>query len=300
KVAGPDGFTSKFFKAAWSVVGSDVCDAVMEFFTSGKLLGEFNANLISLIPKLQTPLNVADFRPIACCYVVYKCISKVVTNRLKEGLNSLVDCNQSAFIPGRQISDNILLTQEFMRGYTWKSGVKKCPFKVDIQKAYDTVNWDFLRTVLHHFGFHSSMVHWIMGDPMSPYLFTIVMEVFNLMVKRQVRLDNRFVYHWGCDELKLTHLRFADDLLLLCHGDHISACILRRALDEFSMCYGLYPSMAKSTAFFGNVPIDIQDQILLAMPFRVGELPVRYLGVPLSPRKLRNIDCRILIEKQNM
>ncbi|GJX06167.1 RNA-directed DNA polymerase, eukaryota, reverse transcriptase zinc-binding domain protein [Tanacetum coccineum] len=238
KVAGPDGFTSKFFKAAWSVVGSDVCDAVREFFTSGKLLGEFNANLISLIPKLQTPLNVADFRPIACCYVVYKCISKVVTNRLKEGLNSLVDCNQSAFIPGRQISDNILLTQEFMRGYTWKSGVKKCPFKVDIQKAYDTVNWDFLRTVLHHFGFHSSMVHWIMGDPMSPYLF--------------------------------------------------------------SMCYGLYPSMAKSTAFFGNVPIDIQDQILLAMPFRVEELPVRYLGVPLSPRKLRNIDCRILIEKQNM
>lgn len=132
KAAGPDGYTSKFFKAAWSIVSVDVCAAVKEFFSSGKLLGEFNANVISLIPKLQVPLKVSDYRPIACGNVIYKCISKVITNRLKEGLCSLIDCNQSAFIPGRQISDNVLLAQEFLKGYNWKRTSSKCAFKVDI------------------------------------------------------------------------------------------------------------------------------------------------------------------------
>ncbi|GJX76492.1 RNA-directed DNA polymerase, eukaryota, reverse transcriptase zinc-binding domain protein [Tanacetum coccineum] len=220
KAAGPDGFSSKFLKKAWNVVGPDVCAAVKEFFSSGKLLGEFNANLISLVPKLATPLKITDYRPIACCNVVYKCISKVIVNRLKEGLSSIVDCNQSAFIPGRQISDNILLAQEFMHGYDCKGGAQRCAFKVDIEKAYDTVNWEFLKTTLHQFGFHNSMIKWIM-----------------------IRQDDRFKYRWGCSRIKLTYLCFADDLLMLCHGDHVSACILRRALDEFSMSSGLYPNV---------------------------------------------------------
>ncbi|GJZ10936.1 RNA-directed DNA polymerase, eukaryota, reverse transcriptase zinc-binding domain protein [Tanacetum coccineum] len=136
KAVGLDGFTSKILKSAWSVVGSDVCSAVKEFFSSGKILGEFNANLISLIPKLQTPLKVTVYRPIACCNVVYKCNSKVITNRLKEGLSEIIDSNQSPFILGRQVSDNILLSQEFMRGYSWKYGMDRCAFKIDIQKAY--------------------------------------------------------------------------------------------------------------------------------------------------------------------
>ncbi|GJT13943.1 RNA-directed DNA polymerase, eukaryota, reverse transcriptase zinc-binding domain protein [Tanacetum coccineum] len=324
KAAGPDGFTSKFFKKAWSIVGPDVCRAVREFFTSGKLLGELNTNLISLVPKLKTPRKLSDYRPIACCNVVYKCISKVLTNRLKEGLDGLVDVNQCAFIPGRHISDNILITQELMFGYSWKVGARKCAFKVDIKKAYDTVNWEFLRAVLVQFGIHDTMINWIMvclttasfslcvngeihgffkskrglrqGDPMSPYLFTLIMEVLNLMIKRHISIDKRFRYHYGCKKLGLTHLCFADDLLLLCHGDPISACILRRGMDEFSMSSGLYPSLEKSTAFFSDIPIDIKEQISLALPFKEGSLPVRYLGVPMMSKKLRNEDCRVLID----
>nr|GEW67837.1 hypothetical protein [Tanacetum cinerariifolium] len=252
------------------VVGDDVCAAVKEFFMSGKLLGEFNANLISLIPKIQTPLRVSDYRPISCCNIIYKCISKVVTNRMKEGLGNYIDSNQSAFISGRQISNNILLMQEFMRDYDLEKGASRCAFKIDIQNAYDTVNWDFLKISLVHFGFHTSMIHWIMGkrglrqgDPISPYLFTVVMEVFNLMVKRQSRLDSR------------------------------------KALDEFTLSSGLYLSMPKSSGFFRCVPDDVKAQINLVMPFRDGELPMRYLGILMTCRKICNDDCRILIENDS-
>ncbi|GJX38684.1 RNA-directed DNA polymerase, eukaryota, reverse transcriptase zinc-binding domain protein [Tanacetum coccineum] len=132
KATWPYGFTATFFKKAWGIIGSDVCRAVKEFFFNGNMLGQLNAIIVSLIPKVQTLSNVTDFRPIACCNVLYKCISKVITNKIKHVLGSLVSCNQSAFIPGRNIQDNIMITQEIMRG------------------------------TLVGFGFHERMIHWIM------------------------------------------------------------------------------------------------------------------------------------------
>ncbi|GKC95885.1 RNA-directed DNA polymerase, eukaryota, reverse transcriptase zinc-binding domain protein [Tanacetum coccineum] len=128
-----DGYTSKFFKRSWDIVRSDFCAVIKEFFSTGKLLGEVNATLISLIPKSLTPQKVSDFRPIACCDVIYKFISKILTNRIKLALNQIVDDNQSAFIPGRAITYNILLTQELLKGYNYINGPKRCSFKIDIQ-----------------------------------------------------------------------------------------------------------------------------------------------------------------------
>ncbi|GJU37563.1 RNA-directed DNA polymerase, eukaryota, reverse transcriptase zinc-binding domain protein [Tanacetum coccineum] len=306
KASGPDGYSSKFFKAAWMVIGNDVCAAIKEFFTSRKLLGEFNTTLISLVPKSKAPAKVIDYRPISCCNIVYKGISKVITNRIKTVLGELVDVNQSAFIPGRQISDNILLAQEFLKGYNWGYVTGCCAFKIDIMKAYDTVNWSFLEFCLKEFGFHPELT-WVFkakrglrqGDPISPYLFTLVMEVLNLMVKRQIKRDSRFKYHTDCSKLKITSLCFADDLLMLCHGDVVSASILRRGLDEFSLDSGLYPSMSKSEVFFSNVCPDTKNEILMAMPFREGTLPIRYLGVPLASRRIKASECRVLIDAVN-
>ncbi|GJR53136.1 hypothetical protein Tco_1403657 [Tanacetum coccineum] len=110
KAPGPDGFFAQFFQDAWTMVGSDICKAVKDFFVNGKLLKEVNATVIALVPKIATPSKVSDYRPIACCNVVYKIISKIISNRLKNVLGLLVDENQCAFIPSRQISDNILLS----------------------------------------------------------------------------------------------------------------------------------------------------------------------------------------------
>nr|KAJ0184832.1 hypothetical protein LSAT_V11C900454780 [Lactuca sativa] len=325
KAPGPDGFSSKFFKKAWMIVGSDFCFAVKEFFLSKKILKEVNATVIALVPKVQTPGKVGDYRPISCCNVIYKCISKVIVNRIRDHLGCLVSDNQSAFIPGRSILDNILLSQELVRGYHINRGFARCAMKVDIQKAYDTVNWSFLRNILKEFGFHESMITWIMncvttssfminingsfhgffqgkrglrqGCPLSPYLFTLVMEVFNLMLKRRIKECSEFKYHWRCKEQELTHLCFADDLMVFCHGNSESIKVIKKAMDEFANSAGLIPNLSKSHIFFGNVKVQFKRKILRILPFIEGKLPMKYLGIPLISTKLFIRDCKGLVDK---
>ncbi|GJR12441.1 hypothetical protein Tco_0795093 [Tanacetum coccineum] len=279
----PDGYTAAFFKSAWDIVGSDVTRAVCEFFTNGRLLKELNHTVIALISKVHSPACVNDYRLISCCNVLFKCISKIIANRIKECLKRLVSPNQSAFVPSRSITDNILLTQEIMHNYHLDRGVPRCAFKVDIQKAYDTVDWEFLKVVLIGFGFHNCMVSWIIecvsttsfsicingslhgyfkgkrgirqGNPLSPYLFTLIMEVLTLMLHR------------------------------------------REALDEFKDASGLSPSMPKSTTYFCNVLNHTKLAILHILPFEEGRLPVKYLGVPLVSSRLIFRDCKELVEK---
>ncbi|GJU96733.1 RNA-directed DNA polymerase, eukaryota, reverse transcriptase zinc-binding domain protein [Tanacetum coccineum] len=158
---GPDGYTALFFKEAWDIMANDVTNVVQEFFNNGTLLKELNHIVIALIPKVASPTRINDYRPISCCNVLSKCISKIISNRIKESLTYLISPNQYAFVPERRISDNILLTQELMHNYHLDRGPPRCAFKIDIQKAYDTVDWGFLSETLMGFGFHPRMIHWI-------------------------------------------------------------------------------------------------------------------------------------------
>ncbi|KAM0016162.1 putative RNA-directed DNA polymerase [Helianthus debilis subsp. tardiflorus] len=97
-------------------------------------------------------------RPISCCNVILKCITKILAEKIKGSLGNLVNRNQSAFVSGRKISDNILLTQELMHNYNLNRGKVRCAFKIDIQKAYDTVSWSFLKSILLAFGVYVHMM----------------------------------------------------------------------------------------------------------------------------------------------
>lgn len=217
KAPGPDGYTSRFFKSFWSVVGKDICKAVKEFFRKGKLLKERNAYVIFLIPIVANPQEVGEFRPIALCNVLYKCISKILANRLKKCLNDIVDNTQNVFIPGRQISANILLTQVLFKNYHRDTGRPRCAFKVDIKKAYDSVNWNFLLNTLELYGFPGIFIGWIrecvtttsysiclndelhdyfqgkkglrQNDHISLFLFILVMQVLFTIIKSRVRIS---------------------------------------------------------------------------------------------------------------
>ncbi|GKB18830.1 RNA-directed DNA polymerase, eukaryota, reverse transcriptase zinc-binding domain protein [Tanacetum coccineum] len=107
------------------------------------------------------------------------------------------------------------------------------------------------------------------GDPVSPYLFTLIMEVFSLMLKRQNENDTKFQYHFGCKSMQLVHVCFTDDLLVMCHGDADSVNVIKKALDEFSTCSGLLPNNSK----------------------------IRYSGVPLIAKRLSVKECGCRLDK---
>ncbi|GJV28077.1 sodium/hydrogen exchanger 6 [Tanacetum coccineum] len=256
KASGPDGFTVAFFKKAWDVVGGDITCAIRDFFFSnGKHLKELNHAIISLIPKVTTLARINDYRPISCYNVLYKCISKIIANRVKEGLGDIVSINQSAFVPGRRISDNILLTQELMRNYHRRRGPPSINGNVH--------GWFKGKRGLRQ------------GDPLSPYLFTLVMEILTLLLQRKVRNSDEFQYHHLCEQQIIINLCFADDLFLFARGHPSSVSVIMDALEEFKQVSGLVPSIPKSIAYFCNVPNAIKASILNSMPFAEGVLPVR-------------------------
>ena len=126
---------------------------------------------------------------------------------------------------------------------------------------------------------------------------TLVMEILNLIMVRKADKDRKFQNHFGCKKLKLTHVCFAEDLIMFCHGDKESVNVIKEVIEEFRSISGLKPNYSKSTIIFGSVNEEIKKDILEIVPFKVEKLPVRYLGVPLITRRIGVKDCKCLIDK---
>lgn len=144
---------SAFFKKSWGIIREDVCEAVRDFFKYGHMLKSVNCTAVTLIPKSAQPSSIKEYRPISCCSVLYKIISKVLANRLLLVIDDIVGPSKSAFIPGRLIADNILLSHELVKGYSKKFISPRCMIKVDLQKAYDSVEWSALIQIMKGLGF---------------------------------------------------------------------------------------------------------------------------------------------------
>ncbi|GJT38739.1 RNA-directed DNA polymerase, eukaryota, reverse transcriptase zinc-binding domain protein [Tanacetum coccineum] len=111
------------------------------------------------------------------------------------------------------------------------------------------------------------------GDPISPYLFTLLMEILNLLMIRKIENNGLFQYHFGCKQLKIIHVCFADDLLMSCHGDTTSVRTIKEVIEEFGSVFGLLPNYNKSTIIFGSINEEDMQSILDICPFRVEKLP---------------------------
>ncbi|KAL2934042.1 hypothetical protein RDABS01_017161 [Bienertia sinuspersici] len=163
KAPGPDGFNITFYKESWQVIGDDVCNAVKDFFHHGKMLKQINCTKLALIPKIQSPHSVSEFRPIACCNTLYKLITKLICSRLKPILPHIIADNQAGFIQGRQIFHNISIVQDLVGVYNRKATPPCCMLKVDIRKAYESVDWNFLREMLYALKFPQKFTNWVMA-----------------------------------------------------------------------------------------------------------------------------------------
>lgn len=148
KAPGPDDFNSTFFHDNWALVKEDFMAGVLYFFEVGVMPRGWNSTEVTLVPKFAAPNSIKGYRPNACCNTVYKCITKILANRLQSVLPKIIGPTQSALIKGRSIMDNILPMQELVRGYHRDQGPARCAIKLDVMKAYDTVDWDFLFEVM--------------------------------------------------------------------------------------------------------------------------------------------------------
>lgn len=323
KTSGPDGYSAEFFIGGWETVGPEVIDAVQEFFTTGSLLKQWNATTLVLIPKAHNASKTTDFRPISCLNTLYKVIAKLLTSRLKKLLSQVISHSQSAFLPGRLLAENVLLATEIVHGYNWRNIDPRGMLKVDLRKAFDSVRWDFIISALRALAIPEIFINWIQqcistpsftisvngrtsgyfkstkglrqGDPLSPYLFVLAMEVFSKLLHS--RFEAGYIhYHPKTSELSVSHLMFADDVMIFFDGGCSSLHGISEALDDFASWSGLHVNRDKTHLYIAGTD-QSEAHSIAGFGFPEGSLPIRYLGLPLMCRKLRIAEYAPLLEK---
>ncbi|XP_075521602.1 uncharacterized protein LOC142554810 [Primulina tabacum] len=308
-VAGPDGFSSAFFQHCWEDVHQDVFDAVLDFFRGSPLPQGFTATTITLIPKVAGAHAWSDFRPISLCNVTNKIISKLLYSRLRVVAERLISPNQSGFVPGRMISDNILLAQELTHSLTLPTRGGNVILKLDMAKAYDRVQWPFLFEVLRHFGFSERVVEMVsacishchfsvningslsgffgstrglrQGDPLSPMLFILGAEYLSRGLDR-LYLQHPELRYRSCCDILISHLAYADDVIIFANGGSRSLRRLMGLLHHYENCSGQLVNAVKSSVILPpRCSERLRSRILRITRFAEGHLPLKYLGVPL-------------------
>ena len=226
---------------------------------------EINRTFIGLIPKLESPEASHHYRPISLCNVSYKIIPKILANRVKPLLNKIISPLQGAFAPGRLIliNDNIMLAHEIMHSFKKKKGkTGYMAVKLDMEKAYDRLEWEFIKAILTRLGFHPKWIGWVMecistmsysvlingslegkiypsrgirqGDPLSPYIFIICIEFLGRELVKQVENPkNHIGIPTHLSGPKIPFLMFADDCIIFAKASQNACNNINRILQKF-------------------------------------------------------------------
>jgi ribonuclease HI len=328
KAPGPDGLNACFFQQNWTVMQSEVCKGILEILNSGIMPRSLNMTHIALIPKNKNPECVNEFRPISLCNVLYKLVSKVLANRLKKILPSVISPTQSAFIPGRLITDNLLAAYETLHTMHTKIGGKKgyMAVKIDMSKAYDRVEWRFLEAVMRKMGFRDGWIKLVMmcvtsvqysvivngepcglfsptrglrqGDPISPYLFLICAEALSSMVTQANREGLLSGVPTSRRGPNISHLFFADDSVFFCRATLAQWSNLSAILHSYEVASGQKMNASKTAIFFSkNTPSAEKETIVEFAGISATNRYDRYLGLPALVGRSRTKAFRSIVEK---
>ncbi|GJS62333.1 RNA-directed DNA polymerase, eukaryota [Tanacetum coccineum] len=323
KSPGPDGFSFSFFRHFWTTIETDVFEAVVCFFTQGDMPNGCNSNFIALIPKIIDANMVKDFRPISLIGCLYKIIAKILTNRLVSVIGDLVNEVQSAFVAERQILDGPFILNEVLQ---WCRRKKKHAliFKVDFEKAYDSVRWDFLDDVLNKFGFGNKWRNWIQsclrssrgsilingspteefqffkglkqGDPLSPFLFILIMESLHISFQRVID-EGLFTGINLNTTVNLSHLFYADDVIFIGQWSELNIDTLVQVLECFYRASGLRINMCKSKIMGVNVEERKVQNAAIKLGCLVLKTPFTYLGTKVGDNMTRKEAWKVVVDK---
>ncbi|XP_039130894.1 uncharacterized protein LOC120267295 [Dioscorea cayenensis subsp. rotundata] len=282
KSPGPDGFCTEFYHSFWPIIGDHLFLAVRCFFERAIIPSSWGKTFITLIPKKDHPHSVSDFRPISLCNVNFKIISKLLANRMQLVLPSLIGREQAGFVTNRCSFDNIIAVQEIV--HTLETDTKNPPrmlIKLDIEKTYDTVNWNAILAVFDHMNFPPLWISWIstclrscsfsllingnsspwfpssrgvrQGDPISSYLFILVSQILTAFLNQGLK----------------------------------AARNINHCLEVYRHITGQRPNLLKSQIFFPTwCNKHVSSRICSILNLTQASFPFKYLGILISHKRL--------------
>jgi hypothetical protein len=315
----------EFYFHFFDLIKEDLLALVERVRTRGRLVGSLNSTFIALIPKLNKPLGFGDYKPISLCNLIYKIISKVIANRIKSFLSRALSPEQFGFLEWCQIHDVIGTAHECIHSIK-KKNQKALILKLDLQKAYNYVNWDSLRLILIQGGFGVLVTNWIMscmnstsfvvlvnGEatnffksgcglrhscPLSPLLFILVMESLSLLIKSRQR-DGSLTGIEVSRLTKILHLLFVDDILILTRALVQEWTVIMELIICFCMASGLKVNSTKSTVHYLGLLETKLDVFKIFIPYSFSDLTegFKYLGYYLKDGIQKSKDWSWLIQK---
>ncbi|KAG9450247.1 hypothetical protein H6P81_010212 [Aristolochia fimbriata] len=305
KAPGPDSFNGEFFRTSWEFMKTDVIDMLNDFYHRGIVYRRLRASLISLLPKKEGVENIRDFRPISLISGPYKIVARILAGRLKTVLPDLISKEQNGFISSRQILDAAMVTHEVADRFA-KAEQPRIILKLDKEKAFDMVDWDFLEAMIRHMSFGERWIGWIrscvenasfsllvnggvfgrfggsrglwQGDPLSPLLFNIMGEGLTSLVKAALELG------WLTNVLPeglIPLSQFADDTIIFGEG----------SLDQVEKWKVVI------TLFELGSGHEVLQHFATTLGCSVGTLPSTYLGLPLFHSRISKSLWCLVIEK---
>jgi hypothetical protein len=280
KSPGPDGFPIEFYQVFWDLIKTDLMALFRDFHEGHLPLFSLNFGILTLIPKLKEVKMIQQYRPICMLNVSFKIFTKVLANRFTSVANRIIRPTQTAFLPGRYIMEGVVVLHETLHEIKRKK-LDGIILKIDFEKAYDKVNWNFLQQSLRMKGFSPVWCKWIeqvvcggsvgvkvnddmghffqtkkglrQGDPLSPVLFNVVADMLATLINRAKEADQikGLVPHLADGGLSI--LQYADDTILFLENDLIQANNLKLVLNTFEKLSGLKINFHKSELFcFGS------------------------------------------------
>uniref|UniRef100_A0A8R7PSC9 Reverse transcriptase domain-containing protein n=1 Tax=Triticum urartu TaxID=4572 RepID=A0A8R7PSC9_TRIUA len=289
------------------------------FLEGDDMLEVVNSTVLVLIPKIKNPQDLTQYRPISLCNVLYKLASKVLALRLRPVLHHIIAEEQTAFVPGRLISDNVLTAYEcihYLKKKKGKSG--DVTVKLDMAKPYDRVEWSYLRAMMNKLGFAEAWIDRVMvcvqsvsfsvrangqfsstfrptrgirqGDPISPYLFLICAEGLSCLLKFKGPVHLSRGVRVGVHAPWVSHLLFTDDCLVFTQATVETATRLHNILDIYKTASGQMVNCSKSAIFFSaNCTDETKAMVHVNMEIETEALVEKYLGLPTAISKSSDV-----------